>query len=565
MVNKQFSISDYTHYVAVLDVGSQSIKLGLRLENRAGGGAVSEAPPPQYLVAAVPSQGCIRDGGIFNVGILEEQIRRLFEQMNDFCSFRVSHVVLSLFGSDISSRIESFETNCTSLYEDSKLTRVTERDLNSLNKSINESEPLKVESGRMDWEPLVYNTFSGRWGEREVSAERVIGTVAEKCTCYFNIYTCSKDDFSALSSALSKVGVQVDRSYCSLRGAVSSILDCGKNCGDLSNCALVLNMGARIMEVGYISKGKLLRYERLNRGGDMLTQRLSEALGISFDRAEDLKREVVSLKDQARELILYAYDGQPFTRDRLETWLSRFDEEGKRRREDESSNGASSGLGRSEELKDSFAVKGLLIRFLFEEVYSPLIQLLEDWKSAEATLVASRAVEEGETLSMLPVHEIFITGGGLQFRSCTAILATFFNKYVVDATKTSGLYPNVKVYPVKLDLDYELIDTGSSEESGISSDQTLIMSRGQLVNVYGLWRLAETDEKYKPHLIGSSSVADPGESVRAGEVEEGGEEQEQPVEVKRRSLLGKFADYCSKKVEPLARAMDPSRDDLDRW
>lgn len=129
-------------------------------------------------------------------------------------------------------------------------------------------------------------TVRGREGEREV--DDPIGEIGNHLTCQALLVTARRGYRSEMAALAKALGLELEEAIpqpLALYRGVSGRLRA-------RGSSLVIDVGARHTNVLVRRKDKLLHVETFAFGGDDLTTRIADGLGIDAERAEALKREV---------------------------------------------------------------------------------------------------------------------------------------------------------------------------------------------------------------------------------------------------------------------------------
>jgi cell division ATPase FtsA len=129
-------------------------------------------------------------------------------------------------------------------------------------------------------------TVRGRDGEREV--DEPIGELGNHLTCQALLVTARRGYRAEMAELARGLGLELEdvipQPLALYRGVQGKLRSRGSS--------LVIDFGARHTNVLVRRKDKLLHVETFGFGGDDLTARLSERLGVPEERAELIKREI---------------------------------------------------------------------------------------------------------------------------------------------------------------------------------------------------------------------------------------------------------------------------------
>ncbi len=230
-----------------LDIGSSAVK-AVELRQTASG----------YKVAAIGSEPvpphCIVDGAIVDGGAVADVIRQVFEKNN----FKATEVVGSLSGNAV-------------IVKKIVLPQMTEEELaEAIYWEAEQYIPFDIQDVNLDYQMLAAGPDRGTMAVLLVAAKK------EKIA-----------DYTGVISQAGRVPVVVDVDAFALQNAYEA------NYGiDLARVVVLVNAGASAININIIEGGQSLFTRDISIGGNAYTEALQKELGLSFEKADLVKRGV---------------------------------------------------------------------------------------------------------------------------------------------------------------------------------------------------------------------------------------------------------------------------------
>lgn len=519
-------------YIACLEIGGHSIKLGVSLFGVRVDGVREHKGD---AIVAVPTGHCTHEGAIQNVLQLQQRLKELFEMVKQELGFQIEEVYVDCIGRKILSEKIRPSVECNDRFSNTQTNIIVSKDIELLKQKVRDVQRKDVNE-LFDHEALAYYKINAKGEEVCVgsSVDVVVGNVAHRCACLYNLYYNASNDGDLLTKLLREVGVKRHRMRVALRGAVQHMLAREE---DRSSLMLIVNVGYDFTEFGYVKDQKLYKYYRqVGLGGKSITMRISEKLGVSFDEAEKLKRSVEDLDyDQMKDLT-------PDELVRISKSIDRRD--------------------RTKRVKMEI-VFALLLNFC-----QAIIDVLKQWNREhieEMKVLQPGCVESNfynNTVGFI-VHKILLTGGGLQFKDAIRVLEYgFINKRVTAKVQdpAGGAEQEVSTYPYTpirvaeglLGIDYRPINENSS---------ALLFNQSQCVSIIGLRELAMEDGAYAELSSPTESVSNQTESEQQADVEQ--ESEQHMVQPASDSGIGPVFGKLKSKFEGFFRVVQPSSEEED--
>ena len=231
-----------------LDIGSSAVK-AVELRQAASG----------YKVAAIGSEPvpphCIVDGAIVDGGAVADVIRQVFEKNN----FKATAVVGSLSGNAV-------------IVKKIVLPQMTEEELaEAIYWEAEQYIPFDIQDVNLDYQMLAVGPDDA---DRDTMAVLLVAAKKEKIA-----------DYTGVISQAGRVPVVVDVDAFALQNAYEA------NYGiDLARVVVLVNAGASAINI--IEGGQSLFTRDISIGGNAYTEALQKELGLSFEKADLVKRGV---------------------------------------------------------------------------------------------------------------------------------------------------------------------------------------------------------------------------------------------------------------------------------
>ncbi len=269
-------------FFASIDIGSNNISMLIA--------EVENNKIHVFANATGPSLG-VKNGSIVDVEAASNAVTSVINKAKKTCNETAKFINTNISDLHLTTSNQSRQISF-----DGKSKVIEEKDVKTV---IQNASAGSVAANKIKLDPIVHHFIVDDQIEREP-----IGLEAEVFWAQVHLTVVSKQAFSGVTSCLKGCSLGADTIV--LDSIASSVACITQEEKDEGVC--MLDMGAGVSNISVFSKGGVVFSYVFKIGGNLITEKISQAYNTSFEEAERLKLEYGVLQPQAIEDVLIQFE-----------------------------------------------------------------------------------------------------------------------------------------------------------------------------------------------------------------------------------------------------------------